>query len=122
MSGSTNVTEVDKIMYGLMLKEKKGDTMAALELSNSKKKETFKKEAKKIYENLENSLKQSNVLILLLDYVKKCIIDITSECLICGNKQQVVLFKPTVCENQLCNFSFLNLGLGLDIESEVRKK
>ena len=118
--GASECNALDRTTYSLILKEAKQDTMRAMEIANSRKKETFAQQAQKMLQSFDVAAKQFNPLFQLISFVKQKIQDVTSECLICGSKQSVVLFKPTVCTHQLCNFTFLELGIGLDIESEIK--
>ena len=42
-------------------------------------------------------------------------------CCVCGKKLGVFHLKPTCCDDQLCQYSFLNLGVGTNIIGEIKR-
>ena len=67
------------------------------------------------------SVEGPNLLQRSLQFVKKRIEDATRFCLVCDQPHPLQLLKPTVCTQDLCNFQFTNMGLGINIENEFLK-
>ncbi|KAF0978658.1 hypothetical protein FDP41_002478 [Naegleria fowleri] len=62
-----------------------------------------------------------NYMEYLLDYTEQVIKNSPSKCLICGGNLPYEGIKPMCCENQLCIFSHEQYGLGVDLESAIKK-
>ncbi|KAL9658327.1 hypothetical protein ABK040_015647 [Willaertia magna] len=62
-----------------------------------------------------------NYMEYLLQYTEDIIKASPSKCLICGGNLPFEGIKPMCCENQLCIFSYEQYGLGVDLESSIKK-
>jgi len=62
-----------------------------------------------------------NLLLLCLKCIRHRIEECTRFCLVCDKPHPVQLLKPTVCSQDLCNFQFTNMGLGINVENEILK-
>jgi poly [ADP-ribose] polymerase 6/8 len=57
----------------------------------------------------------------LLNFVENTIKTSPGRCIICGDALSHTGLKPTVCDKQLCVFSHEQYGLGVDLESAIKK-
>jgi len=73
------------------------------------------------YREVQSKNKGMNYMEYLLDYTEQVIKTSPSKCLICGGKLPFEGIKPMCCENQLCIFSHEQYGLGVDLESAIKK-
>lgn len=70
----------------------------------------------------KNKKKNHNYMIAILEMAEKLIKESPSHCIICGQKMTLVGLKPTVCEKAICVFSHEQYGLGVDLESSIKKE
>eukprot|EP00667_Euglena_gracilis_P007235 EG_transcript_7305 len=62
-----------------------------------------------------------NLLMSSLKCVRDGIERCARYCLVCQTPHPLELLKPTVCWRELCNFQLTNMGLGINVESELIK-
>jgi len=55
----------------------------------------------------------------IVKYIKEAIKHSTASCIVCNKPHPLELLKPTVCDDALCNFQFVELGLGINLESDI---
>eukprot|EP00668_Euglena_longa_P046352 GGOE01062037.1.p1 GENE.GGOE01062037.1~~GGOE01062037.1.p1 ORF type:complete len:591 (-),score=116.96 GGOE01062037.1:104-1732(-) len=65
--------------------------------------------------------KDCNLLIRCLNCVRHRIEECVKYCLVCDKPHPLQLLKPTVCSHELCNFQLTNMGLGINVETEIVK-
>ena len=90
-------------------------------LFDEKKKLELQKEGKNSAAPQVRSVDGINMLLKCLHCVQKRIEDCTRFCIVCDKPHPLQLLKPTVCSEDLCNFQFTNMGLGINIENEIVK-
>ncbi|EFC43740.1 predicted protein [Naegleria gruberi] len=73
------------------------------------------------YRNTLQPKTGKNYMEYLLEYTESIIKTSPSKCLICGNKLPLEGIKPMCCESPLCIFSHEQYGLGIDLESAIKK-
>lgn len=111
------------------LMESKNDVKQALELvldedwlEKAKKETKVKHEDGDKSQTAEHSVKMSGDTCFLEDVIQETVTmikDAGKFCPICAKPHPLELFKPIVCDNDLCKFQFSNMGLGVDFESEL---
>jgi hypothetical protein len=67
----------------------------------------------KVDDGLREIGSDSNVLLRCAEFVLQKLAIVTDHCLICNKKMTLQLYKPTICDSNLCEFSFLEFGLGV---------
>src|SRR5690606_36014946 len=67
-----------------------------------------------------SGLAESNYLIRILEFVEQTIVTCTITCMICNSRLEYAGFKPVVCNDRLCLYKYEELGLGVDLSSEIR--
>ena len=60
-------------------------------------------------------------LVYLALEVVDAFFDLTDHCCMCGEPLSVSGIRPMVCENKLCLFQFVELGLGAHVVDEIRR-
>lgn len=72
-----------------------------------------------IIDNKNMTTKSSSVALNMINYVKKSIVKAKNKCICCNDSLLLTVFKPTCCMKDLCNFQFINFGLGSNIEMDI---
>lgn len=120
MMGNPEPTLEERQVVTLALKKSKKDQFRALNcLNEPKMRAELEKAAKNELAGIDAMTRPSNVLLTCIDYMLDKLETISDHCLICDAKQKLRLFKPTICESDLCGFSFIEYGLGVNIVSEI---
>jgi hypothetical protein len=73
------------------------------------------------YERSNLAQSGKNYMLSMLEFTEQIIRNSPNRCLICGNKMPYSGLKPTVCDLPLCIFSHEQYGLGVDLESSIKK-
>ena len=63
---------------------------------------------------------KENPLIYLILEVADALLDVQDHCCICGCKLLPGI-RPTICNNDLCKFSFINIGVSSSLIEEIRR-
>eukprot|EP01087_Luapelamoeba_hula_P009577 TRINITY_DN2483_c0_g1_i1.p1 TRINITY_DN2483_c0_g1~~TRINITY_DN2483_c0_g1_i1.p1 ORF type:complete len:656 (+),score=146.25 TRINITY_DN2483_c0_g1_i1:75-2042(+) len=101
-----NIERISEVLF-----DESVQAALAKELKNNKnKKKTITTAA---------AARENNPLVEIATFVKLFLATCTHNCLVCNEPHPLELLKPTVCERQLCNFQLTNLGLGINVESEI---
>ena len=66
------------------------------------------------------SYEESPIFYLTLEIVDG-FLDLVDHCCICGKPLEVSGIKPVVCDNKLCYFSFVDIGVGSNLVQEIRR-
>lgn len=68
-----------------------------------------------------NGLYEHNLVYRIGQHLKTQIMTCNQHCLICGNPVDHVGVRPVVCSNELCIMGYEELGVGLDLQSEIHR-
>eukprot|EP01126_Amoeba_proteus_P050158 TRINITY_DN5905_c0_g1_i2.p1 TRINITY_DN5905_c0_g1~~TRINITY_DN5905_c0_g1_i2.p1 ORF type:complete len:489 (-),score=96.86 TRINITY_DN5905_c0_g1_i2:167-1447(-) len=55
----------------------------------------------------------------IFDFIGHRINNCTAHCVLCDAKLEFAMLKPSICDKQLCAFGYDQLGIGIDISSEL---
>eukprot|EP00756_Hemistasia_phaeocysticola_P064057 Hpha_TRINITY_DN7505_c0_g1::TRINITY_DN7505_c0_g1_i1::g.19063::m.19063/K15258/PARP6_8; poly [ADP-ribose] polymerase 6/8 len=80
--------------------------------------ESIRKSARKWYFD-ESSWDDFSLLLRCVKFLKSRIREASSRCIVCDQPHPLPLVKPVACDNNLCNFQMVNLGLGVSLEMEI---
>ena len=62
-----------------------------------------------------------SLLYHVIDFLKVRIKHCTERCIVCDKQHPLPLLKPVACDSDLCNYQMADLGLGINLESEVQR-
>jgi hypothetical protein len=63
--------------------------------------------------------KKKNPLLCILGKIKDFILNAHKKCLICDSDMKVIGFKPSICDKDLCGYSYETFGVGVDLKGEI---
>eukprot|EP01061_Rhynchopus_euleeides_P012233 TRINITY_DN21877_c0_g1_i2.p1 TRINITY_DN21877_c0_g1~~TRINITY_DN21877_c0_g1_i2.p1 ORF type:complete len:575 (+),score=169.98 TRINITY_DN21877_c0_g1_i2:227-1951(+) len=69
----------------------------------------------------EANWKGFSLLHHMVDFLKERIRRCTERCIVCDKEHLLPLLKPVACDSELCNYQMADLGLGVNLESEVQR-
>jgi hypothetical protein len=70
--------------------------------------------------NLEAKLLSQNVLLKFLHELVVQVQSLDSHCFICGDELPYSSIKPSICDKELCSFQHEEIGVGFDLETEIK--
>lgn len=69
---------------------------------------------------IEISYKESPLIYLMLE-ITEAFLDLFDHCCVCGDSMGISGLKASICSRPMCQFSFVQLGVGANIVAEIRR-
>ena len=60
-------------------------------------------------------------LIYLIMEIVECFLDLNDHCCICRKQLEFPGIRPQICDNQLCEFGFQEIGVGTSVAQEIKR-